>query len=161
MAYFTSFLLCHLYSRHRFSTTGYPALDFLFRMTAYAVLLTWTGTVAYSRCENISLSCEDVNYVLVNRYYLGYHNANQIFWGLAIGASLGISLYLFVEAIPNKYPTSRLGKAKIMLLNNSIAVWLQIRDGWNVWADGGRETEWLRWREEWKRRQGLKVEKRR
>ncbi|KAF8202517.1 hypothetical protein BJ912DRAFT_842816, partial [Pholiota molesta] len=143
MAYFTSFLLCHLYSRHRFSSTGYPALDFLFRMAVYAALLTWTGLVAYSR------------------YYLGYHNANQIFWGLMIGASLGISLYLFVEAIPNKYPTSRLGKAKIMLLNNSIAVWLQIRDGWNVWADGGRETEWLRWREEWKRRQGLKVEKRR
>ncbi|KAF9485472.1 hypothetical protein BDN70DRAFT_871120 [Pholiota conissans] len=143
MAYFTSFLFCHLYFRHRFSSTGYRSLDFLFRMIVYAALLTWTGLVAYSR------------------YYLGYHNANQIFWGLAIGAGLGITLYIVSQAIPNQYPSSRLGKAKSMFLNNSIIVWLQIRDGWTVWADGGRETEWCRWKEEWKRVQNAKAEEKR
>lgn len=49
MAYFASFLMCHLYFRHRFSSTGYSFLDFLWRMTVYAALLGWSGLVAYSR----------------------------------------------------------------------------------------------------------------
>ncbi|KAF8963458.1 hypothetical protein BDZ97DRAFT_1919884 [Flammula alnicola] len=141
MAYFASFLTCHLYFRHRFSSTGYPVLDFLWRMIVYAGLLGWSGLVAYSR------------------YYLGYHNGNQIFWGLAIGTILGVPLYFVTEAIPTRYPTSSLGKAKSMILNNTIVKWLQIRDGWAVWADGGREGEWLRWRKEWERRQESAKEK--
>jgi dolichyldiphosphatase len=29
---------------------------------------------------------------------------------------------------------------------------LQIRDGWDIWNDGGREEEWVRWKGEWERR---------
>jgi len=141
MAYFTSFLVCHLYSRHRFSSCGIPALDFLFRVAVYVALLAWAGLVAYSR------------------YYLGYHNANQILWGLAIGSLLGTTLYAVAQAIPNQYPSSSLGQVKTALLNNPIIVWLQIRDGWTVWADGGREAEWFRWREEWKKQQKLAANK--
>jgi dolichyldiphosphatase len=50
MAYFASFLICHLYFRHQFPSTGYSFLDFTWRMTVYAVLLGWSGLVAYSRC---------------------------------------------------------------------------------------------------------------
>jgi len=49
MAYFSSFLVCHLYMRHRFSSTGYPFIDFLWRMFIYAALIGWSGMVAYSR----------------------------------------------------------------------------------------------------------------
>jgi dolichyldiphosphatase len=49
MAYFTSFLICHLYYRHRFSSTGYPVIDFIWRMMVYVGLLGWAGLVAYSR----------------------------------------------------------------------------------------------------------------
>jgi dolichyldiphosphatase len=82
-------------------------------------------------------------------YYLGYHNAYQIIWGLFIGAGLGISLYLITELIPDRYPTSALGRTKIMLLAHPLITWLQIRDGWAISADGGREDEWLRWRTRW------------
>jgi len=137
MAYFTSFLLCHLYYRHRFSSTGYPVLDFIWRMLVYVGLLGWAGLVAYSR------------------YYLGYHNAYQILWGLFIGAGLGVSLYLLAEVIPDRYPTSALGRAKFMLLDHPIIAWLQIRDGWAIWVDGGREDEWLRWRAQWEVRKNI------
>ena len=36
-----------------------------------------------------------------------------------------------------------------MLLDHPIIAWLQIRDGWAIWVDGGREDEWLRWRAQW------------
>lgn len=49
MAYFTSFLVCHLYSRHRFSSCGIPVLDYLFRLVVYGALFAWAGMVAYSR----------------------------------------------------------------------------------------------------------------
>ncbi|KAF8809502.1 PAP2-domain-containing protein [Phlegmacium glaucopus] len=137
MGYFTSFLMCHLYFRHRFSSTGYPVIDFIWRIVVYVGLLAWAGLVAYSR------------------YYLGYHNVHQILWGLIFGVGLGIPLYLLAEVIPDRYPTSALGRAKIMLLDHPIIVWLQIRDGWAVWADGGREGEWKIWRTKWE----LKVRK--
>lgn len=59
MAYFASFLMCHLYFRHRFSSTGYSFLDFLWRMTVYVALLGWSGLVAYSRCALKSPSIID------------------------------------------------------------------------------------------------------
>jgi dolichyldiphosphatase len=30
-----------------------------------------------------------------------------------------------------------------------VSTWLQIRDGWAVWPDAGREGEWVRWRRRW------------
>jgi len=37
-----------------------------------------------------------------------------------------------------------------------VATWLQIRDGWDIWSDGGRDDEWVRWRREWWRRRHAK-----
>lgn len=83
------------------------------------------------------------------RYYLGYHNANQICWGLGIGTTLGVSLYFALSIIPTCYPDSIFGKVKKTILNSPVSIFLQIRDGWSVWADGGRSEEWQRWRREW------------
>jgi dolichyldiphosphatase len=49
MGYFVSFLCCHLYFRHRFSSFGFPAVDLLFRLTIYLGLIIWGGAVVYSR----------------------------------------------------------------------------------------------------------------
>lgn len=141
MAYFSSFLICHLYFRHRFSSTGSVILDNTWRLAVYTFLLVWTGIVAFSR------------------YYLGYHNANQILWGIGIGAILGISVYICADLIPRHRPASILGRMKRFLLCNPISTWLQIRDGWAVWVDGGREGEWIRWKAEW-RKQWVVEEKR-
>ncbi|PPQ68403.1 hypothetical protein CVT26_006075 [Gymnopilus dilepis] len=135
MAYFATFLICHLYFRHRFSLSGSAILDALWRLVVYAGLLAWTGLVAYSR------------------HYLGYHDWHQITWGLAIGAALGVFVYTVAEGIPSRYPTSTLGQVKSFFLNHPVIVWMQIRDGWAVWADGGREGEWRRWRQEWEKQQ--------
>ncbi|KAF8075117.1 PAP2-domain-containing protein [Lyophyllum atratum] len=135
MAYFASFLICHMYSRHRFTSTGYPVLDQLWRVIVYIGLLAWSGTVAYSR------------------YYLGYHNGNQILWGITIGLLLGISLYIFAELIPRRRPRSIFGATKRLIITNPVSSWLQIRDGWAIWADGGREGEWIRWKIEWEKQQ--------
>lgn len=135
MAYFASFLICHLYFRHRFTSTGHRVIDQLWRATVYLGLTAWSGAVAYSR------------------YYLGYHTPNQIIWGIGIGLFLGISLYTFAELLPRRYPTSFLGQVKRALIASQLSNWLQIRDGWDVWADGGREGEWIRWKVEWEKRQ--------
>jgi hypothetical protein len=52
MAYFSSFLICHLYFRHRFSSTGSSTLDRMWRISLYISLLAWTGLVAFSRSEH-------------------------------------------------------------------------------------------------------------
>ena len=49
MAYFATFLVCHLYLRHRFLSTGYTFLDRLWRVVVYTWVLAWAGLVAYSR----------------------------------------------------------------------------------------------------------------
>ena len=49
MAYFATFLVCHLYLRHRFSSTGYTFLDRLWHVVVYTGVLAWAGLVAYSR----------------------------------------------------------------------------------------------------------------
>ncbi|KAF9447725.1 PAP2-domain-containing protein [Macrolepiota fuliginosa MF-IS2] len=135
MAYFATFLTCHLFFKHRFASTGSKIFDQLWRLVVYAGLLAWAGVVAYSR------------------HHLGYHSWYQIIWGLGIGSVLGISLYLAVDLIPTKFPTSLLGHIKRFVLDHPLSRWLQIRDGWEIWADGGREDEWLRWRAEWEKRQ--------
>ncbi|GLB41666.1 putative acid phosphatase homologues [Lyophyllum shimeji] len=109
-------------SHSQFASTGYPILDQLWRMIVHLGLAAWAAIVAYSR------------------YYLGYHNANQILWGIAIGLTLGLSLYTLAELIPRRSPRSILGNTKRTLISNPVSTWLQIRDGWDVWADGGREV---------------------
>lgn len=133
MAYFACFLMCHLSFRHKFTSTGYPILDQLWRAIVYLGLIVWSATVAYSR------------------YYLGYHNANQILWGIAIGLLLGFSLYTLMELLPRRWPRSTFGSTKRFLISNPVSSWLQIRDGWAIWADGGREGEWIRWKTEWEK----------
>ena len=53
MAYFATFLTCHLYLRHRFSSTGYTFLDRLWRVVVYVGVLAWAGLVAYSRYASL------------------------------------------------------------------------------------------------------------
>lgn len=49
MGYFTTFLTCHMFFRHRFATSGFGVFDQLWRICVYAGLLGWAGAVAYSR----------------------------------------------------------------------------------------------------------------
>ncbi|KAK7025196.1 acidPPc domain-containing protein [Favolaschia claudopus] len=134
MGYFASFLILHLWFRHRFSSTGSRLLDQAFRAVIYLALISWALVVAYSR------------------YYLRYHSIAQILWGLGIGIALGTSCYGVCELIPRRRPKSIFGVVKMFAVENPVSTWLQIRDGWGVWADGGREVEWLRWRAEWDKR---------
>jgi len=131
MGYFSSFLVAHIYFTHRFGRSGSRVLDSLFRWGVYGALGGWAGVVAYSR------------------YHLGYHTPFQIVSGLAIGVSLGLPLYVVVQLWPERYPESLLGKGKRVLLDLGLVRWLQIRDGWAIWGDGGREEEWKRWRREY------------
>ncbi|KAF5379324.1 hypothetical protein D9757_007613 [Collybiopsis confluens] len=133
MGYFTTFLICHLYFRHRFSSTGLPFIDQAWRYIVYTGVSAWGLAVAYSR------------------YYLQYHTPHQIFWGYGIGVLCGATCYAVFELIPRRRPSSILGRFKVFLVGNPVSTWLQIRDGWNVWPDGGREGEWKRWRVEWER----------
>ncbi|CAK5283158.1 unnamed protein product, partial [Mycena citricolor] len=134
MGYFASFLMLHLHTRHRFASSGNRLLDNAWRFVVYTGILAWALAVAYSR------------------YHLQYHSVPQILWGLGIGAFLGVFVYTCSEWVPRHWPESTLGQIKVFLLENPVCTWLQLRDGWDVWADGGRETEWLRWRSEWERR---------
>jgi len=134
MAFFATFLLCHLHFRHRFASSDYPVLDRAWRVLLYVGVQGWAVLVAYSR------------------YHLNYHTLHQIIWGFSIGVILGLSLYTVVELIPRRQPDSFLGKIRVLLLENRVSTWLQIRDGWDIWGDAGREEEWKRWRGEWERR---------
>ncbi|KAJ7623154.1 hypothetical protein FB45DRAFT_924755 [Roridomyces roridus] len=138
MGYFASFLMLHLFFRHRFAASGYRILDQAFRVVVYLALFSWTLVVAYSR------------------YHLQYHSVPQIAWGLGIGVGLGTWWYAICEHIPRTRPRSLLGTLKTFCITNPISTWLQIRDGWDVWADGGREVEWHRWRSEWDKRRSDK-----
>ncbi|EPT03021.1 hypothetical protein FOMPIDRAFT_1159614 [Fomitopsis schrenkii] len=133
MGYFSAFLLCHLTFRHRFIPTGWWLVDVLWRMLVYAGLMSWALAVACSR------------------YYLSYHTLRQVTWGLSIGATFGTCYYTVVEVLPFVWPASVLGRARTAALANPVSTWLRIRDGWAVWADGGREAEWLRWRMKWEK----------
>ncbi|EAU86935.2 hypothetical protein CC1G_09792 [Coprinopsis cinerea okayama7 len=134
MAYFTTFLYLHLFFSHRFTSTGSPLLDRLWRTTVYGVLAMWMGVVAYSR------------------YALGYHTPLQIFWGLAIGCALAVVVYTLTQLVPSRYPNSVLGKTKRFILTNPLCTWLRIRDGWEVWGDAGVEDAWWRWRAQWEKK---------
>jgi len=88
----------------------------------------------------------------LSRFHLQYHTPRQILWGLLIGIALGISLYVVTELAPSRRPNSVYARTRIFLVENKVSTWLQIRDGWAIWADGGREDEWIRWRAEWDKR---------
>ncbi|KAG2075632.1 hypothetical protein BDR04DRAFT_1005067 [Suillus decipiens] len=133
MGYFSAFLICHVYFRHRFASTGFVMLDQLFRVAVYLGLAVWCAIVAYSRVN------------------LLYHTPHQVKWGLGIGVVLGVSHYVCTELLPAKLPDSMFGRIRSAIVNHPISVWLQLRDGWGVWADGGREVEWKQWRTEWLR----------
>ncbi|KAH6904810.1 phosphatidic acid phosphatase type 2/haloperoxidase [Coprinopsis sp. MPI-PUGE-AT-0042] len=139
MGYFTTFLICHLWFRHRFASTGSIVIDRVWRSTVYLALSAWAGLVAYSR------------------YYLGYHSPRQIAWGLAIGSLLAIVVYSLCELVPARYPNSMLGQFKTWILSNPVSTFLQLRDGWAIWADAGRESEWLRWREAWDKKRRIQA----
>ena len=49
MAYFATFLICHVGFRHRFTPTGTGLVDFLLRLVVILGLIAWAGGVAYSR----------------------------------------------------------------------------------------------------------------
>lgn len=142
MGYFSSFLMMHLYFKHRFTSTGSWIVDQLFRLLVYFGLAFWASLVCYSR------------------YHLTYHTAPQVFYGLSIGICFGISSYLLVELIPSRYPESSLGQLKECLLDSQLARFVRLRDGWAIWEDAGREHEWTRWRSQWERLQGRRWKER-
>lgn len=131
MGYFATFLLCHFSFRHRYISTGSVVLDFAWKLVLYAGIVFWAGAVAFSR------------------FYLSYHTAPQVLWGLGIGIVFGATYYTSVEYIPANYPQSFLGRARAVVLANPVSTWFRIRDGWAVWEDGGMEEQWKQWRREW------------
>ncbi|KAJ3735004.1 PAP2-domain-containing protein [Lentinula guzmanii] len=142
MGYFSTFLICHLYFRHRFGSTGSSFLDQTWRIIVYVAVSAWGLSVAYSR------------------YHLQYHTPYQILWGYGIGVVCGAACYGCFELIPRLRPNSPLGQLKAFLVSNPISTWLQIRDGWAIWPDGGREGDWKRWKAEWDRQRVASTEKR-
>ncbi|KAJ3984539.1 PAP2-domain-containing protein [Lentinula detonsa] len=142
MGYFSTFLICHLYFRHRFGSTGSSFLDQAWRIIVYVAVSAWGLSVAYSR------------------YHLQYHTPYQILWGYGIGVVCGAACYGCFELIPRLRPNSPLGQLKAFLVSNPISTWLQIRDGWAIWPDGGREGDWKRWKAEWDRQRVASTEKR-
>lgn len=80
------------------------------------------------------------------RLNLLYHTPHQVIWGLGIGVGLGVVHYALTELVPRTRPLSVSGRARAAILVHPVVSWMQIRDGWAVWVDGGRETEWKRWR---------------
>lgn len=138
MGYFATFILCHITFRHRFVSTGSRFLDLVWKVTVYIGLILWAASVAFSR------------------YYLSYHTAHQVMWGVVIGILFGSSYYVTIELIPARSPDSVLGRARAAVLSNPLCTWFRVRDGWAVWEDGGNEAQWLRWRDEWDRRRFIR-----
>lgn len=56
--------------------------------------------------------------------------------------------YIPTELLPSKQPFSIFGKAKARLLDSSLAEFFRVRDGWEVYPDGGAEAEYQNWRAE-------------
>ncbi|KAJ3866852.1 PAP2-domain-containing protein [Lentinula novae-zelandiae] len=112
---------------------GFPSShsQYTWRVLVYIAVSAWGLLVAYSR------------------YHLQYHTPYQILWGYGIGVVSGAVCYGCFELIPRIRPKSFLGQFKMFLVSNPVSTWLQIRDGWAIWSDGGREGDWKSWKAEW------------
>lgn len=159
MGYFGAFLICHMYFRHRFASCGYPLLDQAFRFIVYSVIVAWVALVAYSRYVIILGTALRVNDISV-RLNLLYHTPHQVIWGLGIGISLGVVQYVLTELLPYRRPCSVFGRVRAAILAHPVVMWMQIKDGWAIWADGGRETEWKRWKAAYDERRTHVLQKR-
>lgn len=80
------------------------------------------------------------------RLNLLYHTPHQVVWGLGIGIGFGVVHYVLTELLPHTRPLSFFGRARAGILAHPVVIWMQIRDGWAIWPDGGREMEWKRWK---------------
>jgi len=141
MTYFATFLILHLYFRHRFATTGYWIVDKLWRIALYLALILWAGSVCYSRL------------------FLTYHTPNQILWGAGVGVCFGILHYTVTELIPARFPQTVFGRFRKALLLHPLSTFFRLKDGWAVWEDGGREEEWQAWRRRWEQQESNRKHK--
>lgn len=130
MGYFSSFLVTHLMTRHRFPNHT-PTEQKIHHAILCLGAFLWAAAVCYSR------------------YHLTYHTPPQIIWGAVIGVCTGTSHYLLTELYPALSPTSPIAKLRSAMLDSPIARWARIRDGWAMWEDGGKEDEYERWRSVW------------
>lgn len=85
-----------------------------------------------------------------------YHTPHQVLWGLGIGLCLGVAHYVLTELLPHTHPHTVFGRARAAILAHPVVTWMQIRDGWAIWPDGGRETEWKRWKTAYDERRAQK-----
>ena len=115
----------------------------------------WSGLLQVGLCSSVgydpAVAEADDPYCLNShapRYALGYHSASQVLWGAGIGITFGAMFYALAEWIPTNRPKSFLGTIRTWILTNEVSTWFRVRDGWLVWDDAGRETEWVRWRRE-------------
>ncbi|KEP50238.1 PAP2 domain protein [Rhizoctonia solani 123E] len=130
MGYFSTFLVVHFLTRHRFPNhTSWAQITH--RAILCSGLLAWAGIVCYSR------------------YHLTYHTPPQIIWGAIIGACVGATHYLVTELWPAYSPNSPIAQLRSVILNSPIAQWARIRDSWLIWSDGGKEDEYARWKAAW------------
>ena len=94
------------------------------------------------------------------RLNLLYHTPHQVIWGLGIGSGFGVGHYVLTELLPHTHPLSVFGSTRAAILAHPVVTWLQIRDGWAIWADGGRETEWKLWKTAYDEQRTRAVQKR-
>ncbi|KAG8706840.1 hypothetical protein FRC08_000832 [Ceratobasidium sp. 394] len=130
MAYFSSFFVMHLLTRHRFPNHT-PLEQTIHTAILCLGAIVWAGTVCYSR------------------YHLTYHTPPQIIWGAVIGVCTGTLHYGVTELWPALRPKSSAARLRSAILDSPIARWARIRDGWTVWPDGGKEDEYELWRKAW------------
>lgn len=107
----------------------------------------------------LSLLQRNANIIPV-RLNLLYHTPHQVIWGLGIGISHAVVHYVLTELLPHTRPHSVFGRARAAILAHPVVVWMQIRDGWSIWADGGREAEWKRWKAAYDERRTRVAQKR-
>ena len=145
MAYFATFLICHVRFRHRFTPTGNKYVDLLLRLAVVLGLVAWAGGVAFSRSVFCPPQVIKADW-WASRYALGYHSASQVLWGVGIGVAFGTVFYTLAELVPTRRPKSFLGTIRTWILANEVSTWFRLRDGWLLWEDAGREVEWQAWR---------------
>lgn len=94
----------------------------------------------------VKLTARILLFHTLQRYALGYHSASQVLWGVGIGIIFGAVFYTLAELVPTRQPNGFLGTIRTWILTNEVSTWFRVRDGWLIWDDAGRETEWETWR---------------